>query len=52
MRDVGRAYQFGNGAEADMSLAIKWYEKALEVINDPELEQKVAVFKMIHEESE
>ena len=52
MRDVGRAYQFGNGAEADMSLAIKWYEKALEVINDPELEQKVAVFKMINEESE
>lgn len=49
MRDIGRAYQFGNGVEDDMSLAIKWYEKALEVINDPELEQKVAVFKMMEE---
>ena len=49
MRDVGRAYQFGNGVDDDMSLAIEWYEKALEVINDPELEQKVAVFKMLEE---
>lgn len=49
MRDVGRAYQFGNGVEDDMSLAIKWYEKALKVIDDPELEQKVAVFKMMEE---
>ena len=49
MRDVGRAYQFGNGVDDDMSLAIEWYEKALAVINDPELEQKVAVFKMLEE---
>ena len=49
MRDVGRAYQFGNGVDDDMSLAIKWYEKALEVITDPELERKVAVFKMLEE---
>lgn len=49
MRDIGRAYQFGNGVKDDMSLAIKWYEKALEAINDPELEQKVAVFKMMEE---
>lgn len=49
MRDVGRAYQFGNGVDDDMSLAIEWYGKALELINDPELEQKVAVFKMMEE---
>ena len=49
MRDIGRCYQFGNGVEDDMSLAIKWYEKALEVIHDPELEQKVAIFKNLEE---
>lgn len=46
MRDIGLAYQFGyGGVEDDLSLAIKWYEKALKVINDPELEQKIVVFK-------
>ena len=49
MRDVGRAYQFGNGVDDNMSLAIDWYEKALKVIADPELELKVAVFKMMEE---
>ena len=47
MRDVGRCYQFGNGVADDMKLAIEWYEKALQVIDDPELERKVAVFKML-----
>ena len=47
MRDVGRCYQFGHGVEDDMTKAIYWYEKALGVIDDPELEQKVAIFKML-----
>ena len=47
MRDVGYCYQFGNGVDDDMSLAIEWYERALKVIDDPELERKVAVFKML-----
>ena len=49
MKDVGRCYQFGNGVEDDMDLAIEWYEKALEVIADPELERKVQVFKMLQQ---
>ncbi len=49
MADIGRCYQFGNGVEYNMATAIEWYEKSLEVIYDPELERKVAVFKMIEE---
>lgn len=47
MRDLGRCYQFGIGTECDMKAAIEWYEKALEVIDDPELERKVGLFKML-----
>ena len=47
MRDIGRCYQFGNGVQDNMSLAIEWYEKSLEVLPDPELERKVGVFKML-----
>lgn len=49
MRTVGRCYQFGNGVEESMKQAIFWYEKALEVIDDPELAQKVAIFKSLPE---
>lgn len=45
MRTVGQCYQFGNGVEDDMTRAIYWYEKALKVIDDPELAQKVHMFK-------
>lgn len=47
MRDLGRCYQFANGTPGNMKTAIEWYEKALEVIDDPELEQKVMMFKMM-----
>ena len=47
MYNVGRAYQFGTGVDDDMRKAIEWYEKYLEVNPDPELEQKVSIFKMI-----
>ena len=44
---VGSCYQFGNGVDDDMNKAIEWYEKALAVKPNPELERKVQVFKMI-----
>ncbi len=52
MADVGRCYQFGNGVMGNMKTAVEWYEKALEVIDDPELERKTAMFKMIGENNE
>ena len=52
MADVGRCYQFGNGVMGNMKTAVEWYEKALEVIDDPELERKTAMFKMIGENDE
>ncbi len=47
MRDLGRCYQFGKGCMGNMKTAVEWYEKALEVIDDPELEQKTMIFKMM-----
>lgn len=49
MRELGRCYQFANGTIGNMSTAVEWYEKALEIIKDPELEQKVQTFKMMGE---
>ena len=47
MRDLGRCYQFANGTPGNMKKAVEWYEKALEVIDDPELARKTALFKML-----
>ena len=47
LRAIGSCYQFGNGVADDMHEAVKWYEKALEANYDPELAQKVQVFKML-----
>ena len=47
MRDLGRCYQFATGTPGNMKTAIEWYEKALEVIDDPELERKTALFKTL-----
>ena len=49
MRAVGTCYQFGHGVQDDMEKAIYWYEKALEVIDDPELARKVMIFKSLEE---
>lgn len=49
MRDVGRCYQFGEGCMGNMKTAVEWYEKALEVIDDPELARKAALFRQIGE---
>ena len=45
MQNVGRCYQFGLGTDCDMAKAIEWYEKSLEILPDPELAQKVEIFK-------
>ena len=45
MRDLGRCYQFATGTPGNMLTAIEWYEKALEVMDDPELARKVITFK-------
>ncbi len=45
MRDLGRCYQFATGTKGNMKTAIKWYEKALKVIDDPELARKMIAFK-------
>ena len=45
MKNVGMCYQFGHGVDESMKKAIYWYEKSLEVIDDPELAQKVIIFK-------
>lgn len=52
MRALGQCYQFAQGTPGNMKTAIEWYEKALEVIDDPELERKVMVFKTLGESDE
>lgn len=47
MLELGSCYQFADGTEGDMNAAIEWYEKALAVLDDPELEQKVMWLKMV-----
>ena len=47
MKNLGYCYQFGYGVDGDMQKAIEWYEKSLEIVNDPELKEKVEVFKAI-----
>ncbi len=49
MRDLGRCYQFAEGCMGNMKTAVEWYEKALQVINDPELARKAALFRQIGE---
>ena len=49
MRDVGRCYQFAEGCMGNMKKAVEWYEKALEVIDDPDLARKAAFFRQIGE---
>ena len=45
MRDLGKCYQFAKGTSGNMKKAVEWYEKALQIIDDPELAQKTAIFK-------
>ena len=47
MRDVGYCYQIGEGCGSDLEKAAKWYEKALEKIDEPEVKQRLAMIKII-----
>ena len=49
MKDLGRCYQFGNGCMGNMKTALEWYTKASEVLDDPELDQRVAAFSGLAE---
>lgn len=49
MYNLGRAYQFGNGCIGNMQKALEWYEKAQEVLQDPEIEQRVMAFRSLSE---
>lgn len=49
MRDVGRCYQFGTGTMGNMKKAVEWYEKACDVLDDPELAEKTKIFKSMSE---
>ena len=45
MRNLGNCYQYAYGTDGNMRKAVEWYEKALEQLDDPELEQKVKIFR-------
>lgn len=51
MRDVGHCYEHGDGVAEDMKAALAWYEKAAEVLDDPELAEKAFILRMIVENS-
>ena len=52
MRDVGYCYQMGDGCTGNLKKAAEWYEKALEKIDEPEVEQRLALIRMISEHDE
>ncbi len=43
--NVGWCYQFGHGCTGNMQKALEWYEKAAEVMDDPEVKQRVMIFR-------
>ena len=47
MKDLGRCYQFGHGCTGNMKTALEWYKKASEVLDDPELDQRVMLFQSL-----
>ena len=47
MKDLGRCYQFGAGCMGNMKTALEWYTKASEVLDDPELDQRVMAFQRL-----
>ncbi len=47
MRDLGVAYQFGNGYTGNMKTALAWYEKAAAVLDDPELDRRVETLQAL-----
>lgn len=47
MKDLGRCYQFGTGCMGNMKTALEWYTKASDVLNDPDLDQRVMAFQSL-----
>ena len=49
MRNLGNCYQYAYGTDGNMKKAMEWYERALDVLDDPELAQKVQLFREMKE---
>lgn len=49
MRNLGNCYQYAYGTDGNMKKAMEWYERALDVLDDPELAQKVQLFRQMEE---
>ena len=47
MKDLGYCYQFAKGCMGNMKTALEWYEKALELIHDSDLAERVEIFKQL-----
>lgn len=47
MKDLGRCFQFGTGCMGNMKTALEWYTKASKVLDDPELDRRVAAFQSL-----
>ena len=47
MYALGRCYQFGTGCKGNMKKALEWYEKASALLDNPELDAKVAAFRQL-----
>ena len=49
MRNLGNCYQYAYGTDGNMKKAMEWYKRALDVMDDPELAQKVQLFREMEE---
>ena len=49
MVNLARCYQFATGTKGNMTKALEWYEKASEVLDDPELDARVMAFRQLKE---
>lgn len=52
MRDLGACYQFAKGCTGNMEKALEWYEKAAEILHDPDLDLRVEGFRKMREVDE
>lgn len=47
MQNLGRCYERGYGCDENIEAAVEWYEKALELLDDFKLAQKIRILKML-----
>ena len=49
IKSVAACYQFGRGVMGNMKTACQWFEKALEIQPDPEIQQRVDLCHMLEQ---